>query len=326
MHREYRPEDLHHIDRGAQPALAGGGLDEHERALFAFAALLGVLIGGDLVLGSLGWGRGWLPQRLSLSMVAAILGTTYIVYGALSALLHGRIGADLALAQASLAALVLGQPFVAAEVVFIALLGEVLEAWTFSRTKRALGRLIEKMPRTARVRRDGREREIPVCSVIVGDRVIIGAGERVPVDGSVVAGRSTVDQSALTGESLPIDKGPGDSVFTGTVNQFGVIEVDAAKVGDETTFGQVLKLVSQAKRRKARLEKLADRLARYFLPVVEAVAALRRRRCSPATSPAGQTSGREQSPCWSSPARAGWFWRRQRRCSPAWPGWHAMGS
>jgi Cu+-exporting ATPase len=274
MHREYRPEDLHHLDGGTLLTRPGGGVDERERALFAFTALLGGLIVGDVVLGLLGWGRGRLPLGLSLSLIAAILGAVYIVYGALRAILQRRIGADLALAQASLAALVLGQPFVAAEVVFIALVGEVLEAWTFARTRRALGRLVEQTPRTARVRRDGQEIEIPANQVTVGDRVIIGPGERMPVDGCVVSGRSTIDQSALTGESLPIDKGPGDSVFTGTVNQFGLIEVDAQKVGEETTFGQVLKLVAQARRRKARLEKVADRLAKYFLPVVELVAGI----------------------------------------------------
>jgi len=272
MHREYRPEDLHDLEGGARVASAGRGLDDHERALWAFTVVLGLLIGGDLILALLGSSRGRLPFGLSLALVAAVLGTTYIVYGALRALLQRKIGADLALAQASLAALVLGQPFVAAEVVFIALLGEVLEAWTFSRTRRALGRLVEQTPRTARVRKGGQEVEIPAHLVAVGDRVLIGPGERVPVDGSVVTGRSTVDQSALTGESLPIDKGPGDSVFTGTLNQFGVIEVETEKVGELTTFGQVLKLVSQARRRKARLEKVADRLARYFLPVVEVVA------------------------------------------------------
>jgi Cu+-exporting ATPase len=273
MHREYRPEDLHHLDGSAVAASGRGGIDDHERSLFAFTALLGVLIAGDVILNLLGWGRVRQPLGLSFSLIAAVLGTVYIVYGALRALLQRRIGADLALAQAALAALVLGQPFVAAEVVFIALFGEVLEAWTFSRTRRALGGLVEQTPRIARVRRAGQEVEIPAQEVVVGDQVIIGPGERIPVDGCVVTGHSTVDQSALTGESLPIDKGPGDSVFTGTLNQFGMIEVDARKVGEETTFGQVLRLVAQARRRKARLEKTADRLARYFLPVVETVAA-----------------------------------------------------
>src|SRR5262249_2979781 len=136
-----------------------------------------------------------------------------------------------------------------------------------------VGRVVDESARSARVRREGEELEVPAHQVTIGDRVIVGPGERIPVDGRIVTGRSTVDQSALTGESLPIDKGPGDPVFTGTVNQFGVIEVDAEKVGSETTFGQVLRLVAQAKRRKARLKKVADRLARYFLPVVDLVAA-----------------------------------------------------
>ena len=108
------------------------------------------------------------------------------------------------------------------------------------------------------------------------------------------------------------------------MNQFGVIEVDTEKVGDDTTFGQVLKLVAQARRRKARVEKTADRLARYFLPVVEVVAARDAR--SSAISRAGPTSGRGWWPCWWSPARAGWCWRPRPRCSPAWPGWRATAS
>jgi P-type Cu+ transporter len=271
MHREYRPDHMHHGEEGA----FGLPIVDHEhdeRALIAFTSLLGGLIGADLLLGLLGWERGRFPMGLSPAMIAALLGAVYIVYGTLRSLMQRRIGADLALAQASLAALMIGQPFVAAEVVFIALLGEVLEAVTFARTRRALGRLVDQTPRTARVRRDGQEVEIPAHQVAIGDRVIVGPGDRVPVDGTILIGRSTVDQSALTGESLPIDKGPGDPVFTGTINQFGAIEVAAEKVGSETTFGQVLRLVAQAKRRKAPIEKTADRLARYFLPLVELVA------------------------------------------------------
>ncbi len=188
------------------------------------------------------------------------------------ALLHGKIGADLALAQACIAALVLGQPFVAAEVVFIALVGEVLEALTFARTQRAVGSLVRQTPRTARVRRDGAEVEVAAGTVRIDEIVVIRPGERIPVDGPVVAGRSTVDPSALTGESLPVDIGPEDRVFTGTLNQYGVIEVRAEKVGRETVFGQVLRMVAQARGRKAEIERLADRLARYFLPAVETAA------------------------------------------------------
>lgn len=275
MHREYHPDDDHHGHShapGSGLAVVASDPGDHERALIAFTAMLGGLIGLDVLLGAFGWDTRRFPAGLSPAMIAALLGAVQIVYRTLRALARGRIGADLALAQACLAALIIGQPFVAAEVVFIALLGEVLEAWTFAHARRAMGRLVDQSPRTARVRRDGAEVEIPAHQVEVGDTVLVGPGERIAVDGKILVGRSTVDQSALTGESLPIDRGPGDPVFTGTINQFGVIEVAAEKVGDETTFGQVLRLVAKARRKRAKLEKTADRLARYFLPVVELVA------------------------------------------------------
>lgn len=275
MHREYHPTDMNHLR--AHAFEAGGGRKRHHddrRSLYLLTAILGVLIGADVLFSALGWESWRAPFGVSLILVAAILGGARIVYGALEALLHGRIGADIALAQACLAALIIGQPFVAAEVVFIALVGEVLEAVTFARTQRAIHRLLDQTPRTARVRRDGVEIEVPADRVAQGDVVIVRPGERVPVDGPVIAGRSSVDQAALTGESLPIDKGEGDHVYSGTVNQFGVLEVRAEKVGHETTFGQVLRLVAEAQHRKAPLQRTADRLARYFLPVVEVVAGL----------------------------------------------------
>jgi Cu+-exporting ATPase len=237
-------------------------------------ALLGLLIGADVLFGAIGLERWRAPFGVPLVLVAAILGGARIVYGALEALLAGRVGADVALAQACIAALVIGQPFVAAEVVFIALVGEVLEAVTADRALAAIRRLFDQTPRIARVRRDGQEIEIPAYQVAVGDLVLVRPGERVPVDGTVVAGRSSVDQAALTGESLPIDKGEGDAVYNGTVNQFGLLEVRAEKIGTETTLGQVLRLVADAQRRKAPLQKTADRLARLFLPVVQTVALL----------------------------------------------------
>jgi Cu+-exporting ATPase len=275
MHREFLPEDMHPFENDPFAVVsADGDRDSHGSwRLYAFTALLGVLIGAELLLG---WAGVSFRPPLGLSpvMIAALAGAIYIVYGALEALVHRRIGADFALAQACLAALVLDQPFVAAEVVFIALVGEVLEAVTFARTKRALGRLVDQTPRMARVRRDGIEAEIPARDVAVGDLVIVRAGERIPVDGPVESGRSTVDQSALTGESFPVDRGPGDTVFTGTLNQYGVIEVRAEKIGRDTTFGQVVRMVAQARRKKADVERLADRLARSFLPAVEIAAGL----------------------------------------------------
>lgn len=273
MHREYRPEDMEPL--AADPFATSGpaASDDGARRLLGFTVLLGLLIGADVAADWLGLPE-WRPLGLSLSLIAAVLGALYIVYGAIEALFQRRIGADFALAQACIAALVLGQPFVAAEVVFIALVGEVLEAVTFARTKKALGRLVEDSPRIARVRRGQDLVEVPAHEVGVGDVVLIRPGERIPVDGSVESGRSTVDQSFLTGESIPVDKGPDDPVYAGTLNQFGAIDVRAQKVGRETTLGQVVKLVAQARLKKSAVERIADRLARYFLPAVEIAAGL----------------------------------------------------
>ncbi len=277
MHREYHPDDLRHRQAHAFDHAPESGAHDHgheHRSLFLFTGLLGVLIVLDLLAGRFATPAWQAPLGLRWIWIAALLGAGRMVYGALEALFAGRIGADFALAQACLAALVLREPFVAAEVVFIALVGEVLEAVTADRAMRAIGRLFEGTPRSARVRRDGEEVERPLSEVVVGDIVIVGPGERVPVDGPILSGRSSVDQSALTGESIPVDKGPGDPVFTGTINQFGRIECQAERVGRDSTLGQVLKLVAEAQRRKAPLERAADRYARWFLPIVETVAGL----------------------------------------------------
>lgn len=289
MHREYSPDDLRHLH--VLPAGADGNdhahthsqhdhgehrhgshHHHHHRSLFAFTALLGVLLAASLI-----WPYTGLPRParwLSPAFLAAVIGGARIVYSTLEALAGGRLGADFLLAQACLAAIVLGEDFVAAEVVFIAMLGESLEAITADRAFRAIDDLFARTPRTARVRRDGLEREIPVADVVVGDTVLVAPGETVAVDGVVLAGRSSVDQAALTGESLPLDRGPGESVFAGTINQFGQLDVKAEKVGSATTLGQVLRLVTEARRRKSPLERAADRYARLFLPVVQGIALL----------------------------------------------------
>ena len=272
MHREYQPalmgsghtHDHHH----------GHDHDHHDhaaevRALVATTAVVGVLVGLDVALGLWGGAEGYRrPFGVSLSLIAAVIGGGRVVYLALAALLEGHIGADIALAVACLAAGLMGEYFVAAEVVFIALVGECLEAFTFERAQRSIQKLLEYRPRTARVVRGDDEVEVAADALTVGDRLVIRPGERVAADGVVVAGRSAVDQSVLTGESLPVDKGEGDPVYTGTVNQFGRLEVRAEKVGAETTLGQVIRLLADAQRHKSPLERTADRYARKFLPAV----------------------------------------------------------
>ena len=192
----------------------------------------------------------------------------------LLALLEGKIGADIALAIACIAAGLAGEYFVAAEVVFIALLGECLEALTLDRAQRAIHKLLEYRPRTARLLKEGQETEVAVDAVTPGDVLLVRPGERIAADGTVLRGRTAVDQSILTGESLPVDVGPGDRVFTGSINQFGQLEIQVEQVGSQTTMGRVIELLTEAQKHKAPLERTADRLARRFLPAVLAATLL----------------------------------------------------
>ncbi|MBX6314321.1 MAG: cation-translocating P-type ATPase family protein [Isosphaeraceae bacterium] len=284
MHREFDPAQMafghvhsgdhdphhHHHQHDHHPP---HDPDAERRTLIATTAVVGVLLGAHLVLGAVApeYQR---PFGVPLALLAAVIGGGRVVYLALASLFEGRIGADIALAIACVAAAVMGEYFVAAEVVFIALFGECLEALTFERAQRAIQKLLEYRPRTARVVREGQEVEIPAEALRVGDLLIVRPGERIAADGVVIAGRSAVDQAVLTGEGLPVDKGQGDPVYTGTVNQFGRLEIRAEKVGAETTLGQVIRLLAEAQRHKAPIQRTADRYARLFLPAVLTAAAL----------------------------------------------------
>ena len=268
MHRQISHTDPHFEQEG-------------RLSLYLLTGLLGVVLAADLWpivhrwLGS--WGSG-LPSWSNeiggyrLALMAAVIGGARILYGSLDALFAGRVGADLALAIACVAAILMREPLVAAEVVFIGMLGECLELFTFERTQRALHGLIRLRPRRCWRLRDGKEEAIDTSALQVGDQVVVKPGRRVPADGVVRAGRSMLDVSALTGESLPVDRGPGDEVLAGSLNQMGALTIDVRKVAGETVVGRVLELTSQALKDKAPLERTADRLARYFLPAVLGVA------------------------------------------------------
>src|SRR5207248_3680449 len=155
-------------------------------------------------------------------------------------------------------AILIGEALVAAEIVFIGMVGECLESFTFERTQRAIQRIVEVFPRRCWVLRDGREIRVLTSEVHVGDRVVVKPGAKVPVDGVVMEGRSALDISALTGESLPVDKGPGEEVLAGSLNQFGALAVEARKVAEQTVAGRVIELTARALKDKAPLERTAD--------------------------------------------------------------------
>src|SRR5262249_27758313 len=209
-----------------------------------------------------------------LALAAALLGGARALYGSLDALLQGKVGADLALAVAAVAAILLQEPLVAAEIVFVGMLGECLEHVTFERTQPAIRSLGRVFPRRCWRLRDGREERVLTTELQPGDVVVVKPGGRVPADGVVTEGRSAVDVSALTGESLPVDKGPGDPILAGSLNQLGALTIQAQRVGEHTLAGRVLELTARALKDKAPLERTADRLARYFLPAVLTLAAV----------------------------------------------------
>ena len=160
----------------------------------------------------------------------------------------------------------------AAVIIALVLLGRYLEARARGQTSEAIRRLIGLRPSTARVVRDGQETDVPIDAVVPGDIVLVRPGERVPVDGEVVQGYSSVDESMLTGESMPVDKQPGQMVYGATLNQTGSFTFQATRVGRDTVLAQIIRLVEEAQGSKAPIQRLVDQVAAYFVPTVIGVA------------------------------------------------------
>ena len=223
-----------------------------------------------------GWpffARGWrsvVNRRLNMfTLVAMGVGVAWL-YSAVAMLAPGLFpAADGRHGEA-------GIYFEAAAVITVlVLLGQMLEARARGRTGSAIRALLGLAPRTARlVLADGTERDVPLAEVRVGDRVRVRPGEKIPVDGAVIEGRTGVDESMLTGEAMPVEKSPGAPVTGGTVNGAGSIVMRAERVGSETVLSRIVEMVAQAQRSRAPIQALADRAAAWFVPAVIAVAAL----------------------------------------------------
>ncbi|WP_374687141.1 heavy metal translocating P-type ATPase [Promineifilum sp.] len=161
-----------------------------------------------------------------------------------------------------------------AVIITLIVTGKLLEARAKGRTSEAIKKLIGLQPKTARVVRDGVERDVPVAEVVPGDLLRVRPGEKVPVDGRVVDGRSSVDESMITGESLPVDKVAGDAVIGATINRQGLLTVEAGRVGKDTVLSQIIRLVEQAQGSKAPIQRVVDRVAAWFVPAVIVLALL----------------------------------------------------
>jgi Cd2+/Zn2+-exporting ATPase len=191
-----------------------------------------------------------------------------MLHSAGGALMEGVFGIDVLATVAVLASMYVGEYVAAAIVVLMLGGGEVLEDYTSGRASTAIEKLIEASPQSAVVVRDGKEVEVSVNDVKVGETVIIKPGGLIPVDGVVISGRASVNQSSVTGESMPMERSEGAKVFSGTMVELGTLEVEVTAVGEETTFNKIIKMVSEAEEHKAPIERAADRFAKYFTPII----------------------------------------------------------
>lgn len=173
-----------------------------------------------------------------------------------------------------IAALVIGQWVTAAIVVLFMRVGDYAERFTTERSRKALKNLTAMAPQTARVERNGQEREVAITEVLVGDVVVVRPGEKIPVDGEVIGGHATINQAAITGESMPVEAGVGSRVFAATIAQLGGLRVRTKQVGTDTTFGRIIRMVEEAESHRADVQRIADRFSAYFLPVVATIATI----------------------------------------------------
>ena len=207
-----------------------------------------------------GWWRNWM-SRDWLAFAATLIGGFPIFKEAWENLRKRRMTMELSMTLALVAALCIGQFLTALVIAFFVLFAELVEGYTVGGGRRAIQNLIDALPRQVRVRRGGQERELGTNEVAAGETIIIRPGERIPADGVVSKGHSFVDQSSITGESLPIEKVERSKVFAGTINKDGVLEVIVEKIGRDTTFGKIIEIVEQAEKSRAPVQRIADRLA-----------------------------------------------------------------
>lgn len=241
--------------------------------------VFGLAAGAVLFLIVLGEWSGLLDSAIALIppwlSLAVIVAAGYPVFQiVLRATLSGRVVSHTLMTLGVVAALLAGEWATAAVVVFFMRLGLFSETFTAARARTSLKSLMALSPQSARVERNGQEVQIPITEVVTGDIVVVRPGERVPVDGRVVAGHASVDQSTITGESLPVEVGPQSGILAASLVHGGLVRLTAERIGRDSTFGRVITIVEQAESKSARVQRFADRFTAYFLPIVITAAVL----------------------------------------------------
>ena len=185
-----------------------------------------------------------------------------------------KISSALLITIAMFAAIAIGDIFAAGEVVFIMAIGAILEDMTTNRAKKGLQKLLSLAPAKGRRIKNGKEEIIPANEIQVDDLLRVLPGETIPIDGIILSGESSVDQSIMTGESLPVDKSMGDSVFCGTLNCFGAIDIRATKIGEDSSLQKMIRLVQEAEEKQAPMQRIADKWASFLVPIASLIAIL----------------------------------------------------
>src|ERR1700682_4303990 len=237
---------------------------EINRVLFVAAAAA--------VIWFLGGGRN--PYVTGIGVICAFVGGFPIFHEAYENIVQRRMTMELSMAIAIVAALAIREIFTALVITLFVLVAEILEGLTVGRGRTAIRHLVGLLPTSATVRRDKSWRDVETSEVVVDDVVLVKPGARIPVDGVVVGGHSFVDQATITGESMPAEKSNGTSVYAGTINQSGALEIRVDRMGRDTTFGKIIDAVERAEKSRAPIQGIADRLAGYLVYFALGAAAL----------------------------------------------------
>ncbi|MFZ2175374.1 MAG: heavy metal translocating P-type ATPase, partial [Rhodococcus sp. (in: high G+C Gram-positive bacteria)] len=235
------------------------------------AAIAGVLLVAALIVG---WTDGPRPVELTLEALALIVGGYTFVPATLKRLVKGRIGVGTLMTIAAVGAVLLGEVGEAAMLAFLFAISEGLEEYAVTRTRRGLRALLSLVPDTATVLRGGREQTVAPAELVLGEIMIVKPGERIATDGIIRSGRTALDTSAITGESVPVEAGPGAEVFAGSINGTGVLEVQVTAGAENNSLAKIVKIVEAEQSRKGEAQRLADKVAKPLVPAVMIAAVL----------------------------------------------------
>jgi Cd2+/Zn2+-exporting ATPase len=239
----------------------------------ALVTASGALLGAGMLLQWLKLGPSWIGT--TCFALATLAGGLLVFPAAFKALKKARLDMNVLMTVAVTGAWLVGEGAEGAAVVFLFALSELLESWSVGRARRAIASLLKLTPQTALVRgSDGVAKEVPVTEVAVGAEISVRSGSSVPLDGEVIAGESAVNQAPITGESVPVEKQPGDPVFAGTINGEGSLTVRVTKAASDSTLARIIKLVEEAEEQKAPTQRFVDKFAAIYTPAVFVIALL----------------------------------------------------